>query len=211
MDRKLLFYIGILGISFFIFSAIIGGLLIENYHWTSQYISESYAIDTEHGFILRVLGYIPSGIFITLFCFLAPQYFNQSKLIKTGFYGLGVFYGIATIIVSIFPCDSGCNKEFIAPSISQAIHNLAGAFTYLFVPVCILIIGLGLKKSESYKRLSIKAITYAVVSFLCILFFFSNPNSPYIGIYQRIIEGIFILWIITCATFIKNKNSLSSV
>ena len=206
MSNKFIFFIGILGVSLFVVSSIVGGFLIENYSFTSQLISETYAIDTEYGLVLRSLGYIPSGILLTIFAFSGFKKLPQSMLTKIGFYGLGVFYGIATVIVGFFPCDNGCNKQFIDPSISQVIHNLTGLLTYLFVPMSIILIGIGLKKSQTYNRLSIQGITYGILSILCIYLFFSDPNSEYIGLYQRIVETIFIIWIITCAITIKNKN-----
>jgi len=206
MSNKIIFFIGILGASLFIVSSIVGGLLIENYSATSQLISETYAIDTQYGLILRSLGYIPSGILLTIFAFAGYKKLPESNLTRIGFYGLGLFYGIATIIVGFFPCDSGCNKEFIDPSISQIIHNLTGLLTYLFVPVSIVLIGIGLKNSLSYHRLSILGITYGIGSILFVYLFFSDPNTEYIGLYQRIVECIFVLWIITCAIAIKNKN-----
>jgi hypothetical protein len=206
MSTKLTFLIGILGASLFALSSIVGGILIEDYSIISQYISESYAIDTEYGIILRTFGYIPSGILLTIFCFLGSKYFQPSILTKIGFYGLAIFYGLATIIVGFFPCDSGCNKTFIDPSISQVIHNLAGVLTYIFVPISMILIGIGLKQLPDYKNLSIQAITYGIISVLFIYLLFSGSNPEYIGLYQRIVEALFIIWIITCAIEIKNQK-----
>tara|TARA_R110000787_G_scaffold277170_1_gene386349 strand:- start:7768 stop:8430 length:663 start_codon:yes stop_codon:yes gene_type:complete len=205
--NKILFIVGIIGVILFVFSTIIGGFLIENYSIKSQYISETYAIDTEYGTMLRVFGFIPSGILITTFSLLVIKNFQPSKLTEIGFYGLGLFYGISTVITGIFPCDNSCNKEFIDPSISQVIHNIAGAFTYLFVPICILLIGIGLKRFSAYNRLSALAITYGVLSMLFVFLFLSDSNSEYTGIYQRIIESVFLIWIVTCAIAIKDKTS----
>ena len=205
MSNKITFFIGILGVSLFVVSSIVGGILIENYSLTSQYISETYAIDTEYGIILRTFGFIPSGILLTIFCFLGFKYFQPSKFTKIGFYGLGIFYGLATVIVGFFPCDSGCNKEFIDPSFSQVIHNITGLLTYIFVPISIILIGVGLKQLPNYNRLSIQAITYGIISILFIYLLFSGSNPEYIGLYQRIVETVFIIWIITCAIAIKNK------
>ena len=78
MNNKTTFLIGIIGVSLFVVSSVLGGFLIENYNMASQLISESYAIDTEYGIILRIFGYIPSGILITLFCFLGVKH-SKSK------------------------------------------------------------------------------------------------------------------------------------
>ena len=202
MSNKLLFLIGIFGVSLFVISAIVGGMLIENYSITSQYISESYAIDTEHGETLRFFGYLPSGILLTLFAFLGHRKFPKSSLTKIGFWGLGIFYGIATIIVSFFPCDSGCNRAFIDPSISQIIHNLTGFMTYLFVPMSILIISIGLWKSKEYRGLAKLGFIGALISigFVGLL---SDPLTNYAGLFQRVVEGVFIIWFIACAFYIK--------
>jgi len=206
MNNKLTFLIGIVGASLFIISSILGGLLIDNYSIISQYISESYAIDTEYGMVLRTFGYIPSGIFIAVFCFTGVRFFASTKLLNIGFYGIGLFYGLATVVVGMFPCDSGCNKDFIDPSTSQLIHNFMGVLTYLFVPVLIILIGLELKKIQKNTVFSLQSIVLGVISFLfvCVLFF--NSNSKYIGLYQRIIELVFILWVVFCAIAIKNEK-----
>ncbi len=206
MNKKITFSIGIVGVSLFVVSSILGGYLIENYNVVSQYISESYAIDTEYGKILRIFGYIPSGILITLFCFLGVKYFQPSKLLKIGFYGIGIFYGLATVVVGIFPCDSGCNKELIDPSSSQLIHNFVGILTYLFVPVFMILIGLGLKKSPNNNTFSLQSIVFGAISVLFVYILVSNSNSEYIGLYQRMIESVFVIWVVFCAFVIKNKK-----
>ena len=205
MKHKITFLIGIVGVSLFVISSILGGLLIENYSVMSQYISESYAIDTEYGKILRIIGYIPSGFLIALFCFLAVRYFQSSKQLKIGFYGIGVFYGLATIVVAIFPCDSGCNKELIDPSSSQLIHNFVGSLTYLFVPIFMILIGSGLKKTSN-KWFSLQSILLGALSILFVYMLVANPNSKFIGIYQRMVEMLFVMWIIFCALAIKKST-----
>ena len=203
MNNKITFFIGILGVSLFVISSILGGLLIENYNIVSHYISETYAIDTEYGIILRIFGYIPSGILIALFCFLGARYFQPSKLIKIGFYGIGIFYGLGTVIVGLFPCDSGCNKELIDPSFSQLIHNFVGLLTYLFVPVFMILIGLGLKRSPNNNPFSLQSIAFGAVSIFLVSILVTNSASEYIGLYQRMVESVFAIWIIFCAMAIK--------
>ena len=206
MNNKLTFLIGIVGASLFIISSVLGGLLIDNYSIISQYISESYAIDTEYGMVLRTFGFIPSGIFIAIFCFTGVRFFAPTKLLNIGFYGIGLFYGLATVVVGMFPCDSGCNKDFIDPSTSQLIHNFMGLLTYLFVPILIILIGLELKKIEKNTVFYLQSIVLGVISFLFVSVLFLNSNSKYIGLYQRIIELVFILWVVFCAIAIKNEK-----
>jgi len=136
----------------------------------------------------------------------AVKYFQPTILIKMGFYGIGIFYGLATLVTGIFPCDSGYNKELIDPSFSQLTHNFAALLMYLFVPINIIIIGIGLKRLTNYNRLSIIAITSGIISILFVYLLFSDLTSEFLGLYQRIIESVFIIWILTCAFTIKNEE-----
>ena len=206
MSNKLVFWTGILGVTFFAVASFLGGFQFDNYNPISQYISETMAVDTPYGKVLRFFGYIPSGVLLTIFSFAGLKKFPASKLTKIGFWGLGIFYGIATIIIGLFPCDKGCNKELVDPSISQIIHNLTGLLTYLFVPVSIIIIGIGLRQSKKYDELSKIAIICGLICILFIGLLLSNPLTNYAGLFQRIIEGTFIIWIIVCSIFIKKSK-----
>jgi hypothetical protein len=209
MQNKLVFWIGILGILLFIVASTLGGFQFDDYNPISQLISETYAIDTPYGKVLRFFGYIPSGILLSIFSFSAITKFKKSNLTKIGFFGFGIFYGIATIIVGLFPCDKGCNKEFVDPSISQIIHTFTGFLTYLFVPISLLIIGFGLQQSKSYKKLSKLTFVCVVICIIFIGLLTSEPLANYIGFFQRIIEGTFIIWIISIALFIKNDSQFA--
>lgn len=208
MSNKLLFLTGILGVTFFGVASILGGFQFDDYSPISQYISETMAVDTPYGKALRFFGIIPSGVLLTIFSFVGLKKFPKSKLTKIGFWGLGIFYGIATIIVGLFPCDKGCNKELVDPSISQIIHNLTGLLTYIFVPISIIIIGIGLRQSKNYDRLSKIAIVCGLICIVFIGLLLSDPLTNYAGLYQRIIEGTFIIWIIACSIFIKRSEQL---
>lgn len=210
MNNKLVAYIGILGVSLFAIAAIVGPLLIDDYSIVSQYISESFASDTEYGWYLQYYGYVPSGILITIFCFSAPKYLPSSKLTVTGFFGLAFFYGIGTLLVGIFPCDAGCPIGIMYSSLSQMIHNAIASLTYIFLPISIFAIGLGLKKFETYNRLSQIAMATAIISGIFIFILFSNAESDYRGILQRVIETSFIIWIISSALTIKKYVSVTS-
>ena len=211
MSEKNLFWIGILGVTFFAVASLLGGFQFTNYDPISQYISETMAVGTPYGKALRYLGYIPSGILLTIFSFSVIKKLPKSNLTKIGFWGLGIFYGIATIIVGIFPCDKGCNKELIDPSISQIIHNLTGFMTYIFVPISILIIGVGLREQKNYNVLSKIAIICGLNCIVFIGLLLTEPQTKYAGLYQRIIEGTFIIWIIACSIIIGKKSTLIDI
>lgn len=202
--NRAVYLLGMVGSMLFITTSLVGGWLIKDYNLLNQLISETYAIDTEYGLILRWLGFIPSGVLLVFFCFLSADYFKSSAWTKVGFYGIGIFYGLATVIVSIFPCDSGCNKEWMDPSISQMIHNLTGFLTYLTVPFLIMLIGFSTRRptNNGFSNLS---ITIGVFSFVMVALLLVNINTEFIGLYQRMIESSFLLWVMACASILKKS------
>jgi hypothetical protein len=207
VGNKLISFIGLLGVGLFAVAAIVGGLLIDNYSLIGQFISESFAINTAYGWLLRTFGYVPSGILVAIFCFSAVKFFPKSKFIKVGFYGLAIFYGLGTIIIGLFPCDAGCNIELTESSLAQLIHNTAASLTYIFVPISIIGIGIGLRQFPNYNLISLIAITSGIVSAFFVFILIADPESDFKGLFQRIIESIFSIWIVCCALRIMNSST----
>jgi len=208
MNKTITFWLGVLGAILFIIPSVLGGFQFDTYSHISQFISESYAFGTPYGLYMRFLGYIPSGILIALFSISCWKILPKSSILKIGLIGFGVFYGIGTIMVGLFPCDEGCNKELINPSISQLIHNLFGGLTYLIVPACLILIGFSSRKwsgSTSFSTLSIICGTVALVFSMLLL---SDSNGNYIGLFQRITEGSILFWLVNFAFYIKNYNQI---
>ena len=205
------YYTGILGLSLFVASVFNGGHLIEGYSHLSQFISESYASNTEYGLYLRLLGFIPSGLLILWFSFFVANGFsaiaNQS-IAKVGLIGFGITYGLFTALASVFVCEAGCKGE----SLNQMLHNILGLLTYLTVPIFILLIGKGLSKNVVTKSLGKK---FTILGFIClvsVVLFFSFYDSNFIGLLQRLTEALFLLPILLCYLLInrtqgeKNQN-----
>ena len=207
MNKTTTFWFGIFGALLFIVPSILGGFQFQNYSHISQYISESYAIGTPYGIYMRVLGFIPSGILITLFAVSASKFLPKSNLLKIGLISFGVFYGIGGVLVGVFPCDSGCNKEFIDPSISQIIHNLSGALTYLIVPFSILLIAISARKWNNGKTISTIGLICGVNAFVFSALLTSDPTGEYIGLFQRLTECSFLFWLISFSFYIKKLNN----
>lgn len=172
LNKNTTFLIGIISVSLLLFTSLYGGFLIEDYSLTRQFISETFSEETKYGLIFRFFGYLPGGILIILFCINAIKYFPEIKEIKVGFYGVGLLYGLGTILVGIFPCDIGCNRH-IDPSISQHIHNYSAILTYLLFPFFMILIGLGFKRPKLKNIISLNVFTYILI--VLVLIFIIDP------------------------------------
>lgn len=89
------------GVFLFVTASNIGGLQIEEYNFTGQYISESFSEGLPNVVLLRYM-YIFSGFLLLLFGFMALQALKLSKIAKSGFYLFGIFYGLGTVTVLCF-------------------------------------------------------------------------------------------------------------
>ncbi len=196
-------WFGISGVVLFVATTIVAAMLLPGYSQVSQLISESYAIGTTYGIQLRFMGFMPAGICIAVFAFSAIRILPKSKLTQVGFWGLGLFYGLGTVVVSFFPCDKGCNKEFIDPSISQIIHNLTGLLTYLVVPACLIMIGIAARKWPGGSMVSWFGISCGIAAIFFIGILSGDMENAWAGLYQRIIEACVLVCIVAFSFYLR--------
>ncbi len=202
--KNIVFWYAILAVILFVLTVSAAAYFMEDYDQASQYISESFAKETVHGATLRYMGFIPCGILMTLFAFSAPGVLPKSGWVKVGFWIFGLSYGLGTIVTSIFPCDAGCNPEMINPSISQILHNLSAALMYLTLPLGLVLIGMGAKNWKPNRQFALASLLAGVFTALFVLMLFSDLQGPNKGLYQRIIEGGILVWIVYTAFQIRS-------
>ena len=206
MKRYTIVVFGVLGTLFFIVSSILGGLWIEGYSFMGQYISESFATGVRNAAYLRYM-YIISGILLLIFSLTVPTFFPKSKGIKIGFLVFGLFYGLGNVIVALFPCDAGCPMDIQDSSFAQVLHNMSAFLTYSIVPFSLMYIGFSTKKNLKEKIYSNISILAGILALVFVVFLFGNPQGPYIGLFQRIIEGSILSWVIYTAFYIQRTNT----
>lgn len=200
-----IFWIGISGVALFVFTTILGGILNTEYKFSSQLISELYATNAPNAALLKYAGYIPSGLLLASFCFYSIKVLPKSMLNTIGFLGIGIFYGLGTVICSLFPLDEISNSKLLSPSSSELIHEFTGLLTYLITPISLLLIGISANKWKNAKFVAVSGMLCGAVTIYLVGKFLANMNAPNIGIKQRIIEGIILGWIISCAFYIKGN------
>ena len=206
MKKQFSFWSGIFGAFLFTVASILGGLGIEGYNPINQYISESYATGMPNAVIWQYF-FIISGIFLFFFGIVTAKCFPKRSSIRVWFFIFAVFYGIGTLLTGIFPCDIGCVMDPENPSLSQFIHNTAGTFTYTVVPFCILFLSYAFGKLKGAKKLSIFSIICGTLSLLFVVLLFNDPEGPYKGLFQRVIEASILSWIIYLSFYIKSTKT----
>ena len=100
----------------------------------------------------------------------------------------------------------GCNRELINPSMSQIIHNIFGGLVYLIVPFLLIVFGLKAKSWTDSKSYSVATLVCGIISLVFAWLMMASPNGPYVGLFQRIVEGAILFWIVRTALFLKNAK-----
>ena len=207
MTRSQTFWAGIFGVVLFVVTCALGGWHIEGYRHVAQYISETYAAGTPHGRWLCFLGFIPAGLLLTAFAWQARRLVPATLPASAGFIALGLFYGLGTVVCSLFPCDPGCGRlSSDNASASQLIHNLAGLLTYLTVPATLITLGVTARKWPGGKTVARAGLICGVVAAIGAVLFLGNPQSPVAGLVQRITEAAILTWIVICAFYLRRAE-----
>lgn len=205
MKGRCISKIGFMGSSLMLLVLIFSSI-ISDLNPMKNLISETYARNTEYGKYIRFLVLIPSGLLLATFFYCIKTMLYQTVLFKSANIGLSISYGILTIFVGLFPCDSGCPTDFSNVSLSQMIHTLAGLITYIFVPICIFIIGFVLKINNSISSFKNHSLTISGISSVLIIAMLTMPKFEFQGLVQRIIEFLFIIWTIRYTYLIQLKE-----
>lgn len=180
---------GAAGAALFIGSALVGGAQFDAYSHTAQFISETYATGTAWGPALRNFGFVPAGLLLAFFGLAGSVFHGGNGTLCLGLAGYALFYGIGTVVVSLAPCDFGCDPDQASPTLAHSIHFAVGGLTYLLTPACLLLIALGLRREPDLARFFPLVLSASVIMALGSLLLFSGNPRGLLGLVQRIGEG----------------------
>ena len=201
MLRKFTFIFAVIGVLLVLLITVVGGVLFPGYSHTSQYISELGAREAPQETLVRFGGFLPAGIFLGLFAILALWNVPRAKTTTLGFLGILV-YAFGYFAAAIFPCDPGCRPS--EPSFSQIVHNIAGLGGYLFAPISLAVLGGKAKGWDGGQHLA--PLGYGAAGLALAGLLTLTPESPYVGISQRVIEVSTLTWIFLCALYIQRSG-----
>jgi len=184
---------------------LVGGIATPGYSHVSQFISELGASQSAYEYPVRFIGFLPAGVTLLAFCWLAYAALPKSRLTTAAMLGLAI-YAIGYVAASLFPCDPGCRPK--DPSASQVVHNLVGGAGYLVAPCFLLIFGV---RSRSWPKSDfLQAVGFAAAAVALLGLLSLSPSSPYVGLSQRAIEASVLGWVITCGWYVRAQSSVAA-
>jgi len=194
------FLVAVIGVTLIILLTVLGGLAFPGYSHLSQFISELGARGAPTEMMIRFVGFLPAGLLLCLFAWLAHGALPGSALATFGLIGIGI-YALGYVAAAFFPCDFGCRPA--TPSVSQTIHNAVGLAGYLSAPIALLCLGVAARQWPGATYLAASGFLAAIVSTIGLVTL--SPKSPYVGLSQRLIELSVLSWVLLCAFYIQRR------
>ncbi|MCJ8269392.1 MAG: DUF998 domain-containing protein [Psychrosphaera sp.] len=201
MNRKnLLLAFPILSFVYFAGVIVVAGFLYPEYSHKTQFISELGATGSPHGSYVNYLGFIPTELFVLAFVFTCFLVIPKTKKSITGLAFIAV-YGLTLGIAAFFPCDFECKP--VEPTMSHQIHMLSAFPGYLCGIISIFILS---SNSSLYGQSKVFKIISTVIGGLCIYAFLNlDPDSNFVGVYQRALEVLMYSWFIYFAFCLRQS------
>lgn len=196
MIRTLAFWSALLGAGLLVTMIVIGGAAWPGYSHLSQYISELGATGAPHGRLVSLGGFLPIGVLLMAFAVLAALIPPRGVLKTLGCLGLFLF-ALGYLGAAFFPCDFGCRPA--TPSPSQMLHMAFGLVGYLFAPLTLAALAIASRKWPGAKALLPLGLVCAAVAGVA---FFAMVD-PLAGLFQRVLEGSVLLWIVAFAITLR--------
>ena len=212
MFKKLSIF-GILSPFFYLLHIIIGSLLWKGYNQITQPISDLTATGAPNRELLSVFTTI-YGLCGLIFAICAFIYLRQLK-IKTINVSMLLLIAMFLVVFSygFFPEDiPGTTLTF-----KGFMHLVVTGFVVPLAILSPLITGLGFRKLNNYKKLSIYSIGTSLIIFVSggLSVAFMANKVPYFGIMERINIGSLELWLLVLALIIfttdKEKFTLKGI
>ncbi|CAN1515125.1 Protein of unknown function DUF998 [Caulobacteraceae bacterium] len=192
MVRTLAFWSAIIGAGLLVLMTVAGAAAWPGYSHVSQYISELGATGAPHGRLVSLGGFLPVGVLLTTFAGLAALIPPRGVLKTLGCIGLFLF-ALGYLGAAVFPCDFGCRPE--TPSGSQMLHMAFGLAGYILAPLTLAVLAIASRKWPGAKALFPLGLVCAVVAGIA----FFTMADPFAGLFQRVLEGSVLLWIVAFA------------
>lgn len=179
---------------------IVAGELRPGFDHVSQYISELGERGSSTGALMRVGGFVGSGLLIVgyaaAFHATLVRVTHRPRLTRLVAV-LVALDGIGRVGAGIFPCEPGCTAPEV---LSQRLHSLSATIAFLSLAAAAL---LGTVLFHRHARLRPLSV-YSFVSGCAGLMFLalmsaSEATRGHAGLHERLASGILTLWIFVTA------------
>jgi hypothetical membrane protein len=179
---------------------VAAGALRPGFDHVSQYISELGERGSSTGVVMRLGGFVGSGLLIVAYA--AAFHATVARLTERPRLALLVAIlvaldGIGRVGAGVFPCEPGCASPEV---LSQRLHSLSATIAFLSLAAAALLGPLLFRRDASLRSLGAYSFVSgcAGLAFLVLMSASEATHGP-AGLYERLASGVLTLWIFVTA------------
>ena len=208
--RKTLLFCGILSSLLYVAMNVIGAMLYEGYNSASQVVSELSAVDAPTRLLWVLMGIVYT-LLLAGFGWGIRQSAGGNRALRV----VGALFLVYGVIGLFWPPMH--QREVLAAGGATFTDTLHIVFAMVWGFFAVLSIGFGAAAFGKYFRL------YSIATLLILVFFGvltgleapqmeANQPTPYIGIWERINIGVYLLWVVVLAIkLLGHYNKTASI
>ena len=201
--NKYMLTCGILSSPFYVFANIICAIRYEGYNSVSQTVSELSALDAPTRILWVSLMIVYTCLMIAFS--LGVIFASSNKFLRI----VGILFLIDAIIGLFWPPMH--RREVLAAGGGTLTDTMHIIFTFVHMPFVIAAIGFGAAAfGKSFRLYSV--ITLVILIGAGVLTGIDSPKvqtnlpTPLIGMWERVIIGVYMLWIVVLAILLLRKH-----
>ena len=203
--RKVLLLCGVLSSFLYVVANVITAMLYESYSSVSQTVSELSAIGAPTR-TLWVSLMIPYTLLVIAFGVGLVQSSAGNKALRV----VGIVFIVDAVIGSFWPPMH--QREVLAAGGGTLTDTLHIAFTMAHVPLVMVAIGFGAAAfGKGFRFYSIITLTILIVAGVFTGIdsprLQANLPTPWIGVWERIIIGVYMLWMVVLTVILLGREN----
>lgn len=198
---RLAAFTALMSLVILVLMVVIAGAGTPGYSHVSQFVSEPGARGAPQEWGVRFAGFLPVGVLLLGFCVTAFVVLPRSIGATLGLLGLAL-YAAGYLVAAAFPCDPGCRPA--DPSPSQLIHNAGGFIGYLLAPAFLFALA---RTARTWPgAASLVVVGYVAAAGALVGLFTLAPDSPTVGLSQRLLEASVLGWAAWCGRYLARRS-----
>lgn len=187
MKSKHYALLGMLAPATFWITYLIMANIRSDYSLFTKAISELGSVDAPNKWTWNVLGYVLTGLLISVYSFGLFRSIAENKGSRLPLIGF-VLSGLFMALAGVFPGDFD-NKQ----STTMLMHTIGSFGSYVFFLIGAFTYPKQMKKTAYWNRVSTPTLVFTWLTILFGSWPFIFPNTPAVG--QRVVFFFFLLWI----------------
>jgi hypothetical membrane protein len=205
MLYKIGFLCGLLAPVLWALAITLCGSRRPEYSHLTQYISELGERGSSTEFLMRYVGFVPTGLMHMTFAASLYATFRGSRLSSIAA-ALLALNGLGRIVAGLFPCEAGCAGPRVL--LSQKLHSLAAGVGFMALIGASILWGILLRRHKSLRGLSLYSIGTGLFGLVFLLLMsWSAESRAGTGLYERLSSGVLSLWVLVFAIWVWDSKS----